>query len=693
MKKRKKFVSMIVVAILCLGMMPSTVSAYEINHVSYVKAGTLDVKEDMFQWTDAGAKGYYVTAYDAETGVTAGVGVCDTNYCTAKEVLNRSGSFYLEVLVIDGNYNTVGYGYSEVFEYVDTIPPRTYWKSELTKRLSHEEAELCFHNDGSIASGEYYYAIVESGARAPQIDSSGKGIPANKRDNFMELKDLTPGAKDIYVVVKDQDGNVGEPVKTTIPAFEEAFDPYVSGTVYLDGKGGGELIIDSTLEGTLYTSWVVKEPDYFNPPAVNKEDWAANTVKAGKNTFYMEQIPITYKGVWLALMDRNGEMSDVSFVPLPEHYLLPSAKELVGGGYISFVSDIDLVAVEGMNQFAGEEENPMVAATGSGKNWFISLPNETTEYYFRGYAEKEVNGELTTEMVECFIKTTYKEPLKIPVGDKNGTGYEQEADIKDGIVITGDNFSFVGNNIDLSGLGNYGNPNSIYLTKPALKNNLSVLNHGIVPVDKDHAFSVNFGETGIAMNDAALTNMTDQLQAEEGCMLSVQALNYHDWAKDNPLSLPGNEEALGMLSIDAFAVGAGIGFGEDPFTEEHMRPITLSGELEYSFMVGADLGLDETTILKAYLVAAGTNTLEEREVNFRMENGIPRVTVASTSNSVYLVTYEKATENDTETETDTEAGKGEAPEAEDSFITWLATGAILLMAGAAVMVIVKNKNK
>ena len=72
----------------------------------------------------------------------------------------------------------------------------------------------------SNEAGTYYYAVVESGATAPAIDTSGAGTACGTTEQTISLTNLTDaGAKDIYIVAKDAANNVSQPLNITIPDY------------------------------------------------------------------------------------------------------------------------------------------------------------------------------------------------------------------------------------------------------------------------------------------------------------------------------------------------------------------------------------------------------------------------------------------------------------------------------------------
>lgn len=71
----------------------------------------------------------------------------------------------------------------------------------------------------SDEAGTYYYAVVDDGAEAPSIDTTGSGNACDTAEQTLSLTGLNAGAKDVYVVVKDASGNVSEPLKIDLDAF------------------------------------------------------------------------------------------------------------------------------------------------------------------------------------------------------------------------------------------------------------------------------------------------------------------------------------------------------------------------------------------------------------------------------------------------------------------------------------------
>ncbi|QVY61280.1 S-layer homology domain-containing protein [Cytobacillus gottheilii] len=84
-------------------------------------------------------------------------------------------------------------------------------------RSSDSEANVSFTSN---KSGSYYYAVVDDGADAPSIDTTGEGTPIIENvETKIELSNLKAGAHDLYVVVKDETNNISDALKIDIPLF------------------------------------------------------------------------------------------------------------------------------------------------------------------------------------------------------------------------------------------------------------------------------------------------------------------------------------------------------------------------------------------------------------------------------------------------------------------------------------------
>ncbi|MDR0654133.1 MAG: hypothetical protein LBG12_12630, partial [Synergistaceae bacterium] len=83
------------------------------------------------------------------------------------------------------------------------------------KRTSDAAATVTFAGD---TAGAYYYAVAESGAAAPAIDTSGAGTEFEAGNVTITLTGLSSGAKDVYILAKNVDGDVSKLLVINIPA-------------------------------------------------------------------------------------------------------------------------------------------------------------------------------------------------------------------------------------------------------------------------------------------------------------------------------------------------------------------------------------------------------------------------------------------------------------------------------------------
>ena len=83
-------------------------------------------------------------------------------------------------------------------------------------RNSDSEGTVKFTSD---EAGQYYYQVVAAGDAPPAIDSSGPGIACGTSEETINLVGLNAGGHDIYIIVKDEAGNVSDALRIAIPAL------------------------------------------------------------------------------------------------------------------------------------------------------------------------------------------------------------------------------------------------------------------------------------------------------------------------------------------------------------------------------------------------------------------------------------------------------------------------------------------
>lgn len=148
--------------------------------------------------------------------------------------------------------------YTIAMEYDD----RPVLKAGTVKRISDTEASVGFR---SSSAGTYYWAVVDAGEAKPDIPTSGAGTTFKyaDRENTIKLTSLTAGAKDIYIVVKnDNDSSnvkISDVLKISIPAFGGTETKYKVNVT--DKLPGGKVAVDKTEAKAGETVTVTVTPD------------------------------------------------------------------------------------------------------------------------------------------------------------------------------------------------------------------------------------------------------------------------------------------------------------------------------------------------------------------------------------------------------------------------------------------------
>ncbi|NLA11173.1 MAG: LPXTG cell wall anchor domain-containing protein [Firmicutes bacterium] len=158
----------------------------------------------------------------------------------------------------------------------DTTPP--VLTAGLAKRTADTGATVTFTSN---EAGSYYYAVADSGAPEPEVDTGGSGTACTAAETEITLDGLTPGTKEIYIKVKDAAGNVSAVLKMEIPPFLPGviqFDSGGLGTyegaqsyIYVLRTGGTDGVVSvayTAVEGT------AKAGLHYGPPYSGTLTWA-----------------------------------------------------------------------------------------------------------------------------------------------------------------------------------------------------------------------------------------------------------------------------------------------------------------------------------------------------------------------------------------------------------------------------------
>lgn len=126
------------------------------------------------------------------------------------------------------------------------------------ERTSDKEATVKFT---SGEAGTYYYAVVNKGATTPTVDTTKNGKNAVAGENVITLNNLTAGAREIYIIVKNASGVESAALKIDIPAFGGGTEQPGEFKISISAPKGGTLTASKTTAGAGDTITVTATPD------------------------------------------------------------------------------------------------------------------------------------------------------------------------------------------------------------------------------------------------------------------------------------------------------------------------------------------------------------------------------------------------------------------------------------------------
>lgn len=126
------------------------------------------------------------------------------------------------------------------------------------ERTSDKEAIVKFT---SGEAGMYYYAVVNKGATTPNVDTTKNGKNAVAGENVITLNNLTAGAREIYIIVKNAGGVESAALKVDIPAFGSGTEQPGEFKISISAPKGGTLTASKTTAGAGDTITVTATPD------------------------------------------------------------------------------------------------------------------------------------------------------------------------------------------------------------------------------------------------------------------------------------------------------------------------------------------------------------------------------------------------------------------------------------------------
>ena len=104
-------------------------------------------------------------------------------------------------------------------------------------------------------------AVVNKGATTPKVDTTKNGKNAVAGENVITLNNLTAGAREIYIVVKNAGGVESAALKVDIPAFGGGTEQPGEFKITISAPKGGTLTASKTTAGAGDTITVTATPD------------------------------------------------------------------------------------------------------------------------------------------------------------------------------------------------------------------------------------------------------------------------------------------------------------------------------------------------------------------------------------------------------------------------------------------------
>jgi hypothetical protein len=198
----------------------------------------------------------------------------------------------------------------------DTTPPAL--TAGTATRESDTSATVKFT---SGEAGQYYYEIVGAGAGTPTISTSGEGTPCVASENTISLTELTAGAKDIYIVVKDAAGNESETLKIVIGAYtapDTAAPALTQGAATRESDGTATVSFTSDEAGTYYYTAL---PSGAAAPGADAivSGGTSGSCAASANTVNLNGLSAGEKKIYIVLKDAADNRSGVYDIVIPAY--------------------------------------------------------------------------------------------------------------------------------------------------------------------------------------------------------------------------------------------------------------------------------------------------------------------------------------------------------------------------------------
>ena len=203
-------------------------------------------------------------------------------------------------------------------------------------RTSDTESTVKFTSD---EAGTYYFEVVEDNSAAPAIDTTGTGMACDTSEQTISLDALTAGAKDIYIVVKDESNNVGTALKIDIPANDGTAPTLSTGTAIRTSDTESTVKFTSDEAGTYYYEVV---EDNSAAPAIDTTG-AGTTCDTSEQTISLNALTAGAKDIYIVVKDESNNVSTALKIDIPAYV------EDGGNLYLTeiYPNDVDRTAAYG----------------------------------------------------------------------------------------------------------------------------------------------------------------------------------------------------------------------------------------------------------------------------------------------------------------------------------------------------------
>lgn len=237
------------------------------------------------------------------------------NYAT-----NYAGFDFDQYWAIDASKND---GYPFTVWPIDTTAPSLTLGSAI--RTSDSVGTVKFTSN---EAGSYYYAVVTSGAIKPNISTAVAGTICTTSETAISLSDLTAGAKDVYIVVKDAEWNVSSnSFKINLDAYEAPDNTppiLTSGEAIRTSDTAGTVKFTSNEAGSYYYAAV---PSGSTKPNINTIG-TGTACTTSETSISLSGMSAGAKDVYIVVKDAAGNLSSNSFKISLDAYVAQSPTKL-----------------------------------------------------------------------------------------------------------------------------------------------------------------------------------------------------------------------------------------------------------------------------------------------------------------------------------------------------------------------------